>query len=76
MTVDEETLKVLSSGEIVEVVDSSGRLLGRLMSPTGELGGLKGLAGDFTEDELSTSRDYDGPGMTTNELIAHLRSIK
>lgn len=75
ITIDEELKqRLLSSGEVVELCDESGRLLGRILphrdAPTK---GWEPLTPEPTEEELRRSREYDGPGMTTDELLAHLR---
>ncbi len=58
-----------------EVCDKSGRVLGRFL-PEAVYGRLSGAqaADDFTEQELVTAEQEPG-GMTTAEVLAHLKSL-
>ena len=75
ITIDEELRnRLLSSGEIVELCDESGKLLARLLPhKENPLDGWEAVTPEPTEEELREAYEYDGPGMTSKELLAHLR---
>lgn len=83
ITIDKATQeKLLSSGEIVELVDESGRLLGRITPHDLDLLKGRNAAGrDYTEeelDQLSEQAEQAGAegGITSEELMARLRAKK
>jgi hypothetical protein len=59
----------------LEVCDKSGRVLGRFLPEAvyERLGGAQ-AADDFTEQELVAAEQQPG-GMTTAEVLAHLKSL-
>lgn len=78
ITIDEALReKLLSSQEIVELVDESGKLLGRVLPAVEDpMEGWEPITPIPTEKELEELAKYEGPGMTTDELLKHLRSKK
>lgn len=74
ITIDAEMReKLLSSGEIVELCDESGEVLGRITPRNARIAQeYTRLAADFTDEELKASREDQRPGMSTAELIAYL----
>lgn len=75
ITIDEDLRKkFFSSGQVVELCDASGKLLGRLYPvKVDPLDGWAPITPVPTEDELREAAKYDGPGMTTDELLAYLK---
>ena len=76
ITIDEEMRdKLLSSGEIVELCDESGRVLGMVLpQQDNPLEGWTPITPDFTEEELQRRCESEGPTISTQELIARLRA--
>lgn len=78
ITIDEETRAKLfpaEACELVEVFDESGKLLGRLMpNLSGPPPGWVPMTPVPTEEELDRLAEYDGPTITTEELLARLGS--
>jgi len=76
ITIDKEMQeKILDSDGLVELCDESGRLLGQFFPhKKNPLEGWEPITPEPSEEELEESRKYDGPGMTTSELIDHLRN--
>ena len=77
ITIDKETQNKLfsHSGPMIELCDESGKLLDRLLP--GDDNPLAGWVPTHplpTPEELKRAAEYDGPGITTNELIARLRA--
>lgn len=75
ITIDEDLRKKLfSSGEVVELCDASGKLLGRIYPVKADpLEGWEQLTPEVSEEEYRRRMEYDGPGMTTDELLAYLK---
>ena len=80
ITIDEELRRKLfptKSTEIVELVDESGKLVGRLLPEAGFAPeGWEPITPIPTEEELRRRAAYEGPGISTDELIKRLRSKK
>lgn len=76
ITIDEEMKKkLLVSNEIIELYDDSGKLLARVLPEVEDpLKGLTPITPEFTEEELKRRSEDNGPGITTEELIARLRA--
>ena len=76
ITIDNELRKKLfASGEVVELRDERGNLLGRLLPEKDDpLEGWEPITPELPEEELQKAYEYDGPGMTTAELIARLKA--
>lgn len=76
ITIDNELKnKLLSSGEIVELRDASGKLLGRVFpEKDNPLEGMSPLTSEFSEEELKRRSEENGPTITTQELIARLKA--
>lgn len=67
--------KLLVSNEMVGVFDESGQLLGQflphLKEPPEE---WEPITPELSEEELKRRSEYDGPGISTHELIARLKA--
>ncbi|MEN1679135.1 MAG: hypothetical protein AAGJ46_06050 [Planctomycetota bacterium] len=76
ITIDEETRKkLLASGEVVELIDESGKLLGRVLPHKEDsLDGWVPITPELSDEEYQRRMHSDGPTMTTEELLQHLRS--
>lgn len=78
ITIDEETRAKLfpdGSTEIVELFDESGKFVGRLLPEAGfPPAGWVPVTPIPTEEELRKLAEYDGPSITTEELLSRLRS--
>jgi hypothetical protein len=78
ITIDDATRAKLcpeGSTEIVELFDESGKLVGRLLPEAGfPPAGWVPLTPIPTEAELRERAAYNGPGITTEELLARLRA--
>ncbi len=81
-TIDRELVeKLLSTNEMVELCDESGRLIRRIPAELNRaeegslLEGWKQLTPDITPEEFQQLRDSDNwEGMTTPEVIDQLRN--
>lgn len=75
VTIDEELQKKLFAGdEPVELVDESGKRLGCVLpDQAATSAGWTPMTPVPGHDELRESAAYDGPGMTTDELLGWLR---
>ncbi|TWT94864.1 hypothetical protein Pla108_37150 [Botrimarina colliarenosi] len=72
--------KLFATGEVVVLVDESGQVLGRVLP---EAPSSAGPPADWvpitpvpSEEELKRLSEYDGPGISTDELLARLRDKK
>ena len=78
ITIDDETrAKLFPPGltEIVEVFDESGKFVGRFLPEVGfPPPGWVPVTPVPTEEELRKLAEYDGPSITTEELLSRLRS--
>ncbi|MEM6330431.1 MAG: hypothetical protein AAF790_09290 [Planctomycetota bacterium] len=78
ITIDEATRKKLFSsanGDVIELLDESGKLLGRIVPQADNFPeGWEPLTPELTEEELQRRAEYEGPGITTDELLARLRN--
>ncbi len=76
ITIDEALQKKLfSSQEIVELVDESGKLLGRLLPKVeNPMEGWEPVSPPLSEEELQRRLASDEPGLSTKQVIEHLRS--
>ena len=73
-TIDNELKKLLEGDDIVELVDESGKLIGRFLPQIeGFPEGWEPVTPEYTDEELQKLSEYDGPGLTTEELLARLR---
>lgn len=67
--------KLFAGGELVELVDESGALLGKVVPYLTPIPpGWVPMTPAPTEEELARRSAYRGPGISTDELLAHLRS--
>lgn len=67
--------KLFSSGEIVELCDKSGRLLGRMVPQIEKpLEDNESLTPELSEQELQQRYEINGPTITTAELIERLKA--
>lgn len=75
ITIDDELKKkLLASGEVVELVDASGKLLARVLPELEEFpNGWEAITPEITDEELKRRLAYDGPGISTEELLRRLR---
>lgn len=79
ITIDEDLKqKLFSTGEVVELCDSSGQVLGEVRpreSNAEQLAASKPLTPEISEQELDQlANSDDWTGITTAEVKAHLRS--
>jgi hypothetical protein len=66
--------KLLVSDEVIELYDPAGKLLGRILPAMKDpLQGWEPLTPELSDDELKHRMEYDGPGISTDDLIARLR---
>ncbi|MEN0110674.1 MAG: hypothetical protein AAF805_08100 [Planctomycetota bacterium] len=74
VTIDEEPRKKLFAGdEPVELVDESGKPLGRVLPERSRKPpAWVAMTPTPTEEDLQASAAYNGPGMTTEELLGWL----
>lgn len=73
---DELRTKLSALQGRVELCDPDGRTIGYFMDARAYQGWLYEVAKDwFTDEEIAEGRNEEG-GMTTQELLAHLRQIK
>lgn len=80
ITIDEATRAKLfptNTGEVVEIVDEAGNVIGQLfprsVNPAAKWEPITPVP---TEAELEEWASYEGQGMSTEELLTHLRSKK
>lgn len=76
ITIDEATRqKLFASGEdVIELVDESGNLLGRVLPQAAVASDRSAHATpEISEEEYQRRLHSDEPGMSTEELLAHLR---
>ena len=75
LTLDKEMQdKLLVSDEVIELYDTAGKLLGRILPATKDLlEGWEPLTPELSDEELKRRMEDDGPCITTDELIARLR---
>lgn len=75
ITLDKEMQdKLLVSNEIIELYDASGKLLGRILPEAkNTLEGWEPLLPELSDEEIKRRTEYDGPGLSTDEVIARLR---
>lgn len=78
MTIDDDLQKkLLSSGDVVELYDNTGKLLARVLPELDDpMKGMVPLNPEILDDELSRRSENDGPTITTNELISRLKAKK
>lgn len=78
ITIDDETRAKLcpeGSSEITEVFDESGKRVGRFLPDISfPHPGWVPVTTIPTEEELRKLAEYDGPSITTEELLSRLRS--
>ncbi|MEQ8847394.1 hypothetical protein [Botrimarina sp.] len=80
ITIDDDLKqKLLSStaGEVVELVDGSGRIVGRVLPDSFQPGPpLSAATPDYSDDELDQLAAYDGPAISTEELLERVRASR
>ena len=76
ITIDEELQKkLLSAGEVVELVDASGKLLGRVLPEVDDFpNGWVAMTPELSDEELDQLSKVEGPTITSEELMARLRA--
>lgn len=66
--------KLLAADGMVELCDESGKLLAHAIPNQSQIPpGWVPMTPELSDEELARRMEYDGPGMTTEELIDHLR---
>lgn len=68
--------KLLGSGDVVELCDESGRLLGRILPQKEDpLEGWTPLMPELSEEEYQRRLASNEPGLTTEQLKERLRNM-
>lgn len=78
VTIDDEVcakLLATSPGEVIELIDRDGKLVGRVVPEiSSATQDIRTAKPQLSEEEIDRLADYDGPGITTDELLRRLRS--
>lgn len=78
ITVDDELRKRLRNfAEDLEICDEQGYVIAKVVrsTPLTDPGNWEQLTPELSEEEWERIKDSDEPGITTAELIAHLKSL-
>jgi len=76
ITIDEALKRqIMAATEEIELCDPDGNVVGRIPVPGKDFpAGWEPMAPPISDEELQRRLQYDGPGYTTEEVIAHLKS--